>query len=553
LLGASSTPERAGPSEANASEDFAALFSPAELPRVKAWLRKSSASLRSQGPSMEVLEDTALRGGAHIRLQALFCDVDGSVGAILVPLPAVLGQGEKDNGLPEILNVIAWLEEGVVLLGPGREIRALNTRFAQIVGLTPQELGSITTHDDLVAALGERTAEPGSFAESWRRSDRGSEGGVREELYLVRPVPRLLERAARPILDKSGALLGRIEIYRDLTAQRIFQSKLLQTEKLAGLGQMVTGIAHELSNPLTSRLGYAQRLLLRRDSLGDSHEARQIFQEAERASSILRQLLLSARHSRPERRRVALNQVVARALELQRFSAASKDIRVELDLDPALPFVHGDAGQLQQVLMNLIGNARQAIEAQTTGGTIRVKTQHIAQKRVLLEVSDDGPGIPQAIQARVFDPFFTTKPAGVGTGLGLAIVLGIVREHGGTVHLTSNPGQTVFSIELSARASGEIPLPATGGVPAVRAQRQDLLARESVEIAHAGADLAAWAGARVLVLEDEPTVARLIADVLEDAGLRVDVFPGHSRSARSREPNKLRSRYLRHENAGPQW
>jgi hypothetical protein len=111
LLGASSTPERAGPSEANASEDFAALFSPAELPRVKAWLRKSSASLRSQGPSMEVLEDTALRGGAHIRLQALFCDVDGSVGAILVPLPAVLGQGEKDNGLPEILNVIEWLEK----------------------------------------------------------------------------------------------------------------------------------------------------------------------------------------------------------------------------------------------------------------------------------------------------------------------------------------------------------------------------------------------------------------------------------------------------------
>src|SRR5260370_27442196 len=226
---------------------------------------------------------------------------------------------------------------------------------------------------------------------------------------------------------------------------------------------MVTGIAHELSSPLTSILGYAQRLLLRRDSIGDSQEARQIFQEAERASAILRQLLLSARDSRPERRRVSLNQVVSRTLELQRFSSADDKIRVELDLDPVLPFVQGDAGQLQQVLMNLIGNARHAIKEQGKGGTIRVKTKRIAEKRVLLEVADDGPGIPQAIQARIFDPFFTTKPAGVGTGLGLAIVLGIVREHGGRLPFTSNIGQgTVFSIEFPGIATVEMLLPTTG-------------------------------------------------------------------------------------------
>jgi two-component system NtrC family sensor kinase len=357
--------------------------------------------------------------------------------------------------------------------------------------------------------------------------DRSAEGGVREELYLVRPVPRLLERAARPILDKRGALLGHVEIYRDLTAQRVFQSKLLQTEKLAELGQMVTGIAHELSNPLTSILGYAQRLLLRRDSLGGSHEARQIFQEAERASAILRQLLLSARDSRPERRRIALNQVVSRTLELQRFSSAAENIRVELDLDPVLPFIHGDPGQLQQVLMNLMGNSRHALEGRGKGGTIRLKTRRIADKRVLLEVSDDGPGIPQAIQARIFDPFFTTKPAGVGTGLGLAIVLGIVREHGGKLHLTSKPGQdTVFSIEFPVAAGVEMPLPTIGDTTTTtsRAHFQALPAPESLETVHDGATLAAWAGTRVLVLEDEPTVARLIADVLEDEGLRVDVL-----------------------------
>src|SRR5260370_12684591 len=119
--------------------------------------------------------------------------------------------------------------------------------------------------------------------------------------------------------------------------------------------------------------------------------------------------------------------------------------------------------------MNCIGNDRQDIEEQGEGGTMRVKARRIAEQRVLLEVSDDGPGIPQAIQARIFDPFFTTKPAGVGTGLGLAIVLGIVREHGGRLHLTSNLGQgTAFSIELPATATVETPLPAPGGTSPVR-------------------------------------------------------------------------------------
>jgi signal transduction histidine kinase/CheY-like chemotaxis protein len=445
--------------------------------------------------------------------------------AALQDQPDRSDQRDAEHGVTEILNVIEWLEEGVVLFGPMQEIRAVNSRFGQMVGLAPEELARIQTLDDLVASLSARTADAGTLAENWNRLAHSTEGALREELQLVRPVPRLLERAARPILNEKGVLLGRVEIYRDLTAQRVFQSKLLQTDKLAELGQMVTGVAHELSNPLTSILGYAQRLLLRRDPAGDSHEARQIYQEAERASAILRQLLLSARESRPERRRVALNQVVSRTLELQRFSLAADNVHVQLDLDPVLPFVQGDAGQLQQVLVNLIGNARQAIEEQGKGGTVRVKTRRVADQRVLLEVSDDGPGIPQAIQARIFDPFFTTKPAGVGTGLGLAIVLGIVREHGGRLHLTSNVGQgSVFSIELPALAAVEIPSPAIGVASPIRPRLESFPAPQRFETANTGAVLGAWAGNRVLVLEDEPTVARLIADVLEDEGLRVDVL-----------------------------
>ena len=425
----------------------------------------------------------------------------------------------------ELMNVIEWLEEGLVLFGPHNEIRAMNTRFGQIVGWTAEQCMEVRTLDALVALLASKAADPGGFSERWHRWVRNMDGAGREELQLARPVPRLLERVARPILDEKGALLGRLEIYRDLTAQRMFDSRLLQTEKLAALGQMVTGIVHELSNPLTSILGYAQRLVLRSGRTDQVHEAQQIYDEAERASAILRQLLLTAHDSRPERRRVALNQVVSRAVELQRFNLAAKKIRLELDLDPVLPFVRGDSGQLQQVLMNLIGNARQAMEGPGKSGTIQVRTRRIAEHRVLLDVSDDGPGIPSAIQARIFDPFFTTKPAGIGTGLGLAIVLGIVREHGGHVRVTSPPeGGTTFSVELPAAVGLEIPEPANEKKRPAEARVERLPSEPPLGSAQVGAILAPWAGIRVLVVEDEPTVARLIGDVLEDGGLRVHVL-----------------------------
>jgi len=282
---------------------------------------------------------------------------------------------------------------------------------------------------------------------------------------------------------------------------------------------MVTGVAHELSNPLTSILGYAQRLLLRGEEPGNREETAQILQEAERASTILRQLLMTARDSRPGRSRVALNQVVSHTMELQRFSLAAERVRVELDLDPLLPFVQGDAGQLQQVLMNLIGNARQAIEQHARGGTIRLSTKRIDGHRVVLEVHDDGPGIPEAIRARIFDPFFTTKPAGIGTGLGLSIVLGIVREHGGQVRVASPPGGgTTFTLEFPAAVeeSRVLALPATGpGMKTDYFPVREVSTPPPRPVA---------ASKRVLVVEDEPTVARLIGDVLEDDGFRVDLL-----------------------------
>jgi signal transduction histidine kinase/CheY-like chemotaxis protein len=525
LAGTASPREKSGQATVPARQQFQELFRAPHLERIEKWLRLALAGEPLASEPMERFPEVELQNGLRVRLYVAASMRGGNLKIGLEPLSSVETPPFGDRAETELHSVLEWLEEGVVLFDAQENIRVMNTRFQQIAGLDPQESATIKTLEDLIGRLGGQAAEPWQFAESWRQLARGIEGGVREELRMVRPAPHTLERAARPVLDVIGRRLGRVEIYRDLTAQRIFQSKLLQTEKLVALGQMVSGIAHELSNPLTSILGNAQRLLLRRDSSGDSEDARRIFQEAERASAILRQLLLNARETLPERRLVSLNQIILRATDLQRFALEAEKIHLEIDLDPVLPFVQGDPGQLQQVLINLVGNAQQAIKQQGGGGVIRLRTRKIGEQRLLLEVEDTGPGIPQAILARIFDPFFTTKPAGVGTGLGLAIVLSVVREHGGQVRVKNSPqGGAIFQIEL----------PAAAGVPQEKeamkfeSQRKDREIAATGQLGEIGIRTVPQPGsaraARVLVVEDEPTVARLIGDVLEDEGMNVDVL-----------------------------
>ncbi len=511
---------------------FASLFCAREQARIEEWLSRALGADRERAIEVTELCEGELVNGTCVRLHAPVFAGDDLAAVVLSPAAADEAVQQRSRSAAELHNVLEWVEEGILLFGANQSIRAMNTRFAQIAGLSPAEAAACTSLDALIGHLAERAAEPENFAKRWRELARGAEGGSREELQLSRPVPRVLERSVRPVLDQAGHRLGRVEIYRDLTAQRVFQAKLLQTEKLAAIGQMVTGIAHELSNPLTSILGYSQRLLVRKDPAGRTEEARQIYEEAERASTILRQLLLSAREARPERKRVALNQVVQRAMDLQRFGSASEKIRIELDLDPTLPFITGDAGQLQQVLMNLIGNARQAIAQAGRAGTIRLRTAKDGDRRTVLQVIDDGPGIPQAILARIFDPFFTTKPAGVGTGLGLAIVLSVVREHGGQVSVSSPPdGGSVFTVELPVETES-LPSPAgasSSQLGKLRQRPQGAAGRKNrpQPLPHAlpqPSPRSNHRGTRVLVVEDEPTVARLIADVLEDEGLHVDVL-----------------------------
>jgi len=525
LLGQASKIQEIHTPGAAVREQFVDLFRAKEHAHVETLLRGSLSARPEVQRGRENWLPVELRNGVRVELRTTALTAGQRI-AVLREARAVRAAGHGgDRAEIELQNVLEWLDEGVVLFDAQENVRAMNTRFAQVAGLPAEESATLRTLESLIGRLESQAAQPELFAARWRELARGIEGGVREELQMTRPSPRILERAARPVLDAAGRPLGRVEVYRDLTAQRIFQSKLLQTEKLAALGQMVSGIAHELSNPLTSILGYAQRLVARQDGSGRTQEARQILQEAERASAILRQLLLNARETLPERRSISLNHVVLQTMDLQNFGLAAEKIAVELDLDRDLPAIHGDAGHLQQVLMNLVGNARQAIEQQGRGGIIRVRTKNLGQQRVHLEVEDNGPGIPQAILSRIFDPFFTTKPAGVGTGLGLAVVLSVVREHGGRVHVFRSPeGGAVFQVELPAATGRMQEQEAIGSpLPEIVPGRPEA-ARTGTHEKNPVVPAVHERGSRVLVVEDEPTVARLIADVLEDEVFAVEVL-----------------------------
>jgi two-component system NtrC family sensor kinase len=278
------------------------------------------------------------------------------------------------------------------------------------------------------------------------------------------------------------------------------------------LGQLVSSVAHELSNPLTSILGYPQLLRRRRESKQGETDVEHIVQEAERASRIARSLLQFGRGAKPERVAVQLNEVVKSALSLRVSELSLEEIDVGVDLEPHLPPVLGDAAQLQQVVLNLLVNSEQAIRQGRGRGRVHLRTRRVSGDRVAVDVCDDGPGIPAEVLPHIFDPFFTTKPAGIGTGLGLSIAYGVAHDHGGTVAVESRSGAgALFTLELPVTSRQST---VAESLSCARTQHP-VIARRSNR-GHAR-------GARILVIEDEPAVARLIADVLSEEGHRVEV------------------------------
>ena len=350
------------------------------------------------------------------------------------------------------------------------------------------------------AALVERLTTDGSVNDYLLRLRRADGNAVWVEVTA---------RADPPTDDQSlrlEALVRDVSERKKLDDEtRDIYHQLLQAEKMAALGQTISGVAHELNNPLATIISWAERLQQR---AGLEEPIRRgletIFSESERAARIVRNLLTFARKRQTTRAMVDVNQVVRETLALRAYEQRLTNISIIDALATGLPQVFADGHQVQQVLLNLVINAEQAMLAANGRGTIVVRTWHDAnQESVVLEINDDGPGIPDDLQPKIFDPFFTTKEVGKGTGLGLTVAYAIVQEHGGRIRLESHPG---------LGASFYVELPVTGGkLPPAPRTRAKL---PSATVAPAGES--------ILVVEDEEQLARAVGDALQDEGYLVD-------------------------------
>ena len=287
----------------------------------------------------------------------------------------------------------------------------------------------------------------------------------------------------------------------DDQARDLYQ-QLLQAEKMAALGQTISGVAHELNNPLATILSWAERLTQKPLEATTRRGVEVIVGEAERAARIVRNLLTFARKRQSTRAMIDINAVVTDTIALRAHEQQAAGITVITALAAGLPQVFADAHQIQQVLLNLAINAEHAMLTAHGHGSLVIRTWHDPDRdAIALEVSDDGPGVAPEVTSKIFDPFFTTKDVGEGTGLGLTVAYAIVQEHGGRIRVESPGEGASFIVELPVTGVAATPRTARPEVPTLDAMR----------------------GAMVLLVEDERALATAVADALVDAGLRVEL------------------------------
>ena len=336
-------------------------------------------------------------------------------------------------------------------------------------------------------------------------------GAVTDYLLRMRRVngsPVWVELTARARAARRGEMLRIEALVRDVSERKRLddQSKdiyqqILQSEKMAALGQTISGVAHELNNPLATILSWAERLSEKPVDDTTKRGVSVILGEAERAARIVRNLLTFARKRQSTRAMIDLNTLIKETVALRQYERMPS-LTIESDFASKLPKVFADAHQIQQVLLNLMINAEQAMLEAHGRGILTIRTRHEADRDIaMLEVADSGPGVPVEVQTRIFDPFFTTKEVGRGTGLGLTVAYAIVQEHGGRIRVGSTPGGgATFIVELPLSSVDANTKPARPTLPPMDAAR----------------------GAAVLIVEDERALASAVAEALTDAGLEVD-------------------------------
>ena len=338
--------------------------------------------------------------------------------------------------------------------------------------------------------------------------DQRVPAGSRDELGdLGRSFNRMAENLAvsREALESYSADLE--EKVRQRTGElETAQTQLIQAEKMSAMGELVSGVAHELNNPLAGVIGYSQLLLGSGIEEKTRRGLERINREADRCKRIVQNLQVFARKHKPQKNYVGINGALAATLDLRTYQLQVDNISVETDFQSDLPKTMADFHQLQQVFMNLLVNAHHAIKSAGRAGKLIVRTERSGD-RILIHISDNGCGISADCLKKIFDPFFTTKEVGQGTGLGLSICYGIIQEHRGLIRAESTPGEgTRFTVELPVLE----PPPGEAAESQSTAQNVPTKVRASLRKSN------------ILVIDDESSITDVLYQALKMDGHRVD-------------------------------
>ncbi|MDB6029054.1 MAG: Multi-sensor hybrid histidine kinase, partial [Verrucomicrobiales bacterium] len=289
--------------------------------------------------------------------------------------------------------------------------------------------------------------------------------------------------------------------FREMTERARLEQQLRQAEKLSALGQMISGVAHELNNPLAVIKGYLELILAHHELPSQTRsDLQKVAQECSRTAKLVRNFLAFAREQPSRRGMVDFNELIERICELRSFDLRSTGVELKLDLAPQLPKTYADADQTQQILTNLITNAIQSMEKQPKPRRLKVKTL-VRDEIVQIWLEDNGPGVPIELESKIFEPFFTTKPVGTGTGLGLSIAHSIMTDHQGRIfYQKSSIGGAGFVLEF--------PLIRVAGAQS----------GATTEIVRRPAVAPKARPAKILILDDEQTIAELLSEMLNMLG-----------------------------------
>ncbi|HYF39093.1 MAG TPA: ATP-binding protein [Gemmatimonadales bacterium] len=436
----------------------------------------------------------AVRGEAGRYQPADLVLLEGLVSQASIALESARLVDLHDDGRRTWQEVVDAISPALCIVDRSGAIRRANRAFADLVNAPPASL---------IGRPWQAFVPPEWSADLQRALDQQ---GVGREVEL-RTGERTYAVTAVPIssTDHSAVVL----LFDDQTERRRLQDQLIQSEKMSAIGQLIAGIAHDLNNPLASVVGFADFLTEVPNIPASIREPLAVVRdEAERASSIVRNLLGFARKQDHQRRPTALKPLLDATFVLLRNQLMAQRVEAQIDIEPDLPMPDVDPNQIQQVFVNLINNAAQAIASTGRPGNIMVRARRWLDG-VAIDIIDDGPGMSEALAAQVFEPFFTTKAEGEGTGLGLSISQGIVKEHGGRIMLSSEEGRgSTFTVQLPLSTRASAPPPATGTRAPTRRLRVLVVDDEPHILHYMRATLEAWGHIPVVASDGEEALAR---------------------------------------------